>query len=124
MKSTFPHDPRSTALLLGVVVLIGGACDGEQRGTFQGRYVHAFEASAFTECGAAETWWTEFKASHPALDSAIAAEDRLEDQTDVYLVAEGRLSAKGSFGHLGASRRELTIESIESVRPWDPGLCQ
>jgi len=110
-------------LALAALVAAAG-CDGERRGAFRGRYVHGFEANAFTECGSAESWSTAFEASHPALDSAIAAETSLDDHTDLYLAVRGRLSGEGSFGHLGGARRELTIEKIETVQPWDPGFCR
>ena len=122
--TTGTHDPTLVALCLGAMAVVSVACDGERRGTFRGRYFHAFESSAFTECGGSESWWTTFKARHPALDSAIAAEDRLEDRTDVYLVVEGRLSAEGSYGHLGGARRELTVQGIETVQPWNSSLCR
>jgi hypothetical protein len=98
-------------------------CDGAREGTFRGRYVHAFEASAFTECGRSESWWATFQAQHPSLDSAIANEN-LEGQTEVFLVVHGRLSDEGSYGHLGASTRELTVDAVHTVAVWNPDSCR
>ena len=111
-------------LMLGALSLAVAGCDGERRGTFRGSYVHGFEASSFTQCGATESWSAYFEASHPTLDSAVAAEERIEDFTRVYLSVHGRLSPEGSYGHLGGSRRALTVERIFEVRPWDPEHCR
>ena len=124
MSASFRFRSQALVVVLAMLSLASAACEGERRSTFRGRYLHAFEASAFTECGATEGWWASFEARHPTLDSAIAAERALEDHTEVYLVVRGRLSPEGSYGHLGGSRRELRIEAIETVLPWDPRWCR
>jgi hypothetical protein len=110
---------------VAIAVTITACSDiGSPETEFRGRYIHAFESSAFLACGGSENWWAAFEARHPTLDSAIAVERAPEYRTDVYLEVRGRLSKPGHYGHLGASTRELTVQEIMEVRAWDPNACQ
>jgi hypothetical protein len=126
-----------SGLLLGLSVALASGCavwdratDPAGTRTFRGRYVSAFETSAFLECGSTADgnyWWVEFTSSavHPVLDSAVAAhpEVRPDTKIELFLEVDATLSPLGQYGHLGDSSRQLTILTIKRAVPWSDRAC-
>jgi len=115
----------SVRRLLGVVAGVFAtsmSCSDWDRGTFVGTYFHGFEASAFTECGRTESWWLTDESSN--LFSRLPVEGETpEIVRRGFITVSGRLSPRGSYGHLGASPRELIVTRVHGVVPVTQGQC-
>jgi hypothetical protein len=91
---------------------------------FEGKVAFGFETSLFAPCGVSEQWWVI-----PA-DAELSQElQRAYDQTapkeyaGVYARLRGKITARGTFGHLGAYQREFTVSEIVDLRAPQAGDC-
>ena len=109
------------ACLVIVLLLVTGCGDDpiEPSSLVQGRYNLMFESSALDPCDIDQSWW-------------VVNSDVLRDQYDaiaefpgqeVFLSVAGRMSAVGSYGHMGAYEREFRITEVNEIRPLEAGDC-
>jgi len=84
-----------------------------QVGTFRGYYTKGSEVSVFSPCGRRELWWVTGH-SEPLL-AAVTSPRGLVGGT-IYTEFTGELSPPGSFGHLGAYRRQVTVQHMAVAR--------
>jgi hypothetical protein len=103
---------RSVVLL--ALPLLSGACERTapwpQSGTFVGFYLHGFEISDFKPAGTRERWWIKWGAE-------VTRPAPCGPSNPCYAVMRGQLSDPGSYGHLSAYRRELTVTEVLEARP-------
>ena len=89
---------------------------------YTGLYQDSFETQAFTAEGTAEAWWVTFEPE--AQTTMMAAKQRNPESPPfgfrLAVEFEGRLSAPGHYGHLGAYPRQLTVTRVISVKPEEP----
>ena len=92
---------------------------------FERLYSYGFETSAFTPCGVKEHWWVG-----PANDEVGQELMRAYNATTstqnrgVYARLRGKITPKGSYGHLGFYTREFTVSEIVDLRAQQAGDCQ
>lgn len=107
-----------TFLLFTLMALLLSACSTSAE--FEGLYISSFETSAFIPSGqgcpgdASESYWLSaadpsFFERYNALASQTGSPLR---GTVVRVRFIGRLSEPGSYGHLGAYPREITVEKL------------
>ena len=114
------------ALLLGGTMLVSGgwsgcatAGGGKAPERLAGHYRYGFEMEAFRPCGGTEEWW-------------IARSDELRTRAEVlppvgasiYVVIRARVSPEGTYGHLGAYRRQLSVVEVLEVRAATDADCR
>ncbi|MGP1352404.1 MAG: hypothetical protein ACTS1Z_03705 [Parasphingopyxis sp.] len=101
---------------------------------FQGVWLSEFEGSAFNYCPPDATgcpnmlfdnWgcWLEFsEAARDQLHSSLAGQPEPYEVEGVFtLNFTGRETLRrGSYGHLGVSSCQVLVESLDSVRPFEP----
>jgi len=90
---------------------------GPASGEFSGYYTSGFEVSSFVPCDeAAEQWWLSsdpainFHDQYQALVAPVSPPSG--GYVPVFLHFVGTVSAPGSYGHLGAYQREVTVEEV------------
>ncbi|MCC7077191.1 MAG: hypothetical protein IT198_08710 [Acidimicrobiia bacterium] len=123
---------RSAVALLTILLgLLGAACgdpepdpghtdtttttadSGDAEGdVYTGHYSTGFEVSAFVECGSDEQWWVVGSAE---LTEEVEAAADSPPYEPVYLRVRGTLSEPGTYGHLGAYQRQLTVTEVLDV---------
>lgn len=92
---------------------------------FEGFYGFGFETSAFTPCGVKEQWWVT-----PANDEVGQELVRAYNATTstqnraVYARLRGKISANGTYGHLGMYNREFIVSEIVDLRAQQEGDCR
>jgi hypothetical protein len=95
-------------LLLSASLLFAGCATQSPSQIYRGRYFYNFESSSFTPTGSEEAWCVNSaemaKAQLPSAQSGTA---------DV--VVRGRLSPKGHYCNLGASKHVLKVFKVLSV---------
>ena len=91
--------------------------DGLER--FEGFYAHGFEVESFQACDSAEDWWVVDGAGLQEEHRQLGA----EQYAPIWAVVRGRLSEPGSYGHLGAYDRELSVEEVLAVAPASGARC-
>lgn len=106
--TTASADPETTT------TASGGEDDGGE--VYAGHYSTGFEVSAFTECGSGEAWWVRGTADLQV--QAKAANDGAAYEP-VFVRVRGTLSEPGTYGHLGAYPRELTVTEVIEVSTAD-----
>jgi hypothetical protein len=93
-------------------------------GEFRGYYTSGFEVSSFVACdqagttdpGYGEGWWLEaepesgFYEQYNALSSQVSPPPG--GYVTVFVRFRGRLSPPGSYGHLGAYARTVTVQEV------------
>jgi hypothetical protein len=92
-----------------------------QVGTFRGYYTKGSEVSVFSPCGRRELWWVTGHIE-PLL-AAVTSPRGLVGGT-IYTEFTGELSPPGSFGHLGAYRRQVTVQDMAVARAPKPEDCK
>jgi len=87
------------------------------RGTFTGYYSSSFDVSSFVNCDhLSEQWWltvdsgVNFTEHYNAL--ATQVNPPTSGQVTVYTRFRGQLSPSGSYGHLGAYTRHVTVTEV------------
>jgi hypothetical protein len=113
-------------LRLACLAAVGGlalaACGGGPD-LHQGFFSYGFETVAFRPCGSAEQWWVvgDGAAMETLIEqySAVAGADYAE----VYVEVRGDPSDPGTYGHLGAYTRELSLTEVVSVGGEPPADC-
>jgi len=76
---------------------------------FCGHYENRFEVDSFRPCGLDERWWVNHETD--ALIRAVTAPDgRIGGEA--YVELEGHVGERGSYGHLGAYDRQLTVQKV------------
>lgn len=88
---------------------------------FEGYYTFGFEVSAFVPCdydpeaaNGIGYWLTDnsgFSERYFALVESTG-QDPVRDYVTVYVRFQGELSSPGSYGHLGAYEREVTVTEL------------
>ena len=97
-----------------LVVACSSAAPATER--FSGIYADGFEMQAFTAAGRGESWWVNFEPeARKALDAAKGPNPKTPFGFRFRLEIEGRLSAPGHYGHLGAYPRIITITRVISA---------
>lgn len=82
---------------------------------FAGHYVSSFEKSLFKPLDSDERWWLSGAYSCPNTGIDLLPKDQ-SATAPVFLVVQGKLSAKGKHGHLGMYDRELVVERTIECR--------
>lgn len=91
---------------------------------FEGFPGFGFETSAFTPCGVKEHWWVT-SANDEVGEELTRAYDAASTQNrPVYARLRGKITPKGSYGHLGMYTREFTVSEIVDLRAKQAGDCQ
>ena len=90
--------------------------------TVEGRYSSGFEVSSLLPCGSNEAWWVGGTA-YAELAARVRA---LYGPGDLYAAqmfirVRGELSPPGTFGHMGAYVRELSVTEVVEVLPLGAG---
>jgi hypothetical protein len=101
------------AALLSLLCL--ASCDylQSEQGTYSGYYAYGFETSYFLPEGKKEKWWLQGTAPCPEIQ---AKSPPMGPSPILFVVVRGKLSGKGSHGHMGAYSRELTATEVVSCR--------
>ena len=119
---------RTLIYTLGPLLISALACQtlsptpGQTSGEFEGTYSNGFEVSAFVPCegvspgpGYAPAYWlsgtTEFHEQYTALVQS-SGHDPSTGYLSVYVRFKGELSPPGSYGHLSAYEREITVTEL------------
>ena len=117
--------------LLMFVLILGCASQSDYRKqnrttNLDGVYLSGFEMSAFEPCNSDHVFWFELSDSITKSDydsfweSVSKYQSRNEETGDrnafLYLSIQAQLSPKGSYGHLGAYSRALSVYKIETIR--------
>jgi hypothetical protein len=108
-----------------VLAWLGGtalACSDQERGTFRGTFVSAFEVSAFRQCGSSTSWWLTDH-SH-SVHSQLPPAGPPDFATRGYLKVRGLRSSKGSYGHLGAYPYEISVTEVLEASADTTGKCR
>ena len=112
---------RFCALLIPVLCFIG--CHSTDMvvpspdNSYHGHYTYGFEVSSFMPCGSSERWWVS--AETRGLRTQLG-----ERAGTVYAEVRGEISKRGSYGHLGAYSRELTVLEVVTTRLPGDKDCQ
>jgi hypothetical protein len=91
------------------------ACSAPQSGAqrYTGLYEVGFERQAFTDDASGETWWVTLSPqAQEAMRAARPAGATTPFGWRIRAEVEGVLSAEGSYGHLGAYKRQLAITRV------------
>jgi len=83
--------------------------------------VTAFEASNFRACGGTQAWWLTDASG--TLFSQLPPASPPDFSRSAYLRVNGRRSARGQYGHLGAYAYELTVDQVLEVASDTSGKC-
>ncbi|MCB9135288.1 MAG: hypothetical protein H6636_07665 [Anaerolineales bacterium] len=105
---------------------------GSTKGEFEGTYSNGFEVSAFVPCegvspgpGQVSAYWLtgtqDFYDQYYALVQSSGF-DQGTGYLSVYVRFKGELSPSGSYGHLGAYAREVTVTDLLEMS-LDDGQC-
>ena len=81
---------------------------------FCGHYEKRFEVDSFRPCGLDERWWVNHETD--ALIRAVTAPHGGVGG-EAYVELLGEVGERGSYGHLGAYDRELTVRKVIRVEP-------
>lgn len=113
---------------LVTLLFVAGGCGGATQNrsdVFAGRFTDGFETSAFAPCGTGERWWItgNTDALYRALYPGFPGSGLPTGFTTAYVEVTGRVSGPGKYGHLGAYRRELNVQSVLVVRATPPETC-
>ncbi|MGH9880127.1 MAG: hypothetical protein ACRD6N_01725 [Pyrinomonadaceae bacterium] len=103
---------RMVLMACGAAFVFAGCASS---GVFRGHYTHQFEVSRFERCGSRERWWVTGQV-RPLIDASAGQ--------SVYAELRGDLSGIGSYGHLGAYRREFVVREVIVVRPAADSDCR
>jgi hypothetical protein len=92
---------------------------------FEGSYAYGFETSAFLPCGVSEQWWVT-PANGEVGQELVRAYNSISDEQfkNAYARLRGKISPRGSYGHLGMYEREFTVTEIVDLRGRLEGDCQ
>jgi hypothetical protein len=82
------------------------------RTVFRGHYESRFEVDSFRPCGRNERWWVRHETDE--LVRAVTHPDGTFGG-EVYAELEGTVTDRGTYGHLGAYDRELTVLKVVHV---------
>ena len=94
---------------------------GPTTGEFEGYYASGFEVSSFVPCGMTEAasygigYWLNGTKEFYDQYHALVQSSEFEQNTgylSVYVRFKGELSPAGSYGHLGAYEREVTVTEL------------
>lgn len=103
-------------------VLLGGCvttATGPGEREFRGYYSQGFEVDSFRACGERQSWWVREGADLRTRYAGLAEREYAE----VFVVLRGEITAEGSYGHLGAYTRELSVSRVLELRPAGAGDC-
>jgi len=106
---------------LGAINFVWPSAAAERTGVFSGRYTIGFETSEFIPCGKEVRWWLTGNLS--AINAMLSPSSGGGMQT-VFIRVTGRLSPPGRYGHLGAYKRELTVDRVLRARAPRPSDCR
>jgi hypothetical protein len=81
---------------------------------FCGHYEKGFEVDSFRPCGLDERWWVNHETD--ALIRAVTHPDGSVGG-EAYVELQGEVGERGSYGHLGAYERELTVRKVILAEP-------
>jgi hypothetical protein len=90
------------------------ACGGSASATHRGHFSYGFETSAFRPCNSDEVWWVTGEGANALIEQYGNAAPA--DYEEVYAEVRGQVSEPGSYGHLGAYQRELSVTEVVEVR--------
>jgi hypothetical protein len=101
------------ALVSGCQALVPEGDPLMRQTLFEGRYASGFETSLFVPCGVSEQWWVT-GATPEVVGKLQSAYKRIsgEQYTPVHARLRGKISALGSYGHLGAYQRVFDVSEI------------
>lgn len=85
----------------------------DESGEYAGHYSVGFEVSEFVPCGSDESWWLVGTAE--LVSQVQGDEPGGTPTTPVFVRVRGELSDPGSYGHLGAYDRQLTVTEVVEV---------
>lgn len=94
-------------------------CDSysSENSRYSGCYLIGFETSAFTPTGTKESWWVEWEADTTLLSRALPrTEGNFRGVQSVFVVVRGSVSARGKYGHMGGSARQIVVSEVISAR--------
>ena len=77
---------------------------------YNGHYTYGFEISSFQPCQSSEKWWVADGANQ--LLEHFRGSNVPQYLDTVYVELTGRVTPAGNYGHLGAYRRELSVENV------------
>lgn len=80
-----------------------------------GFYEAAWEREVFLPCGVDEEWWS--------WSTVRIIRNDPRGWGRAFVVIEGRVSARGRFGHLGRFPRQIVITRALEIRPAEEGVC-
>ena len=98
--------------------------------TVEGYHRSSFEISSFVPCGceldpehAAGYWLAEVAGAglRDSYSPLVDSSDPFRPGPTVYIRFEGSLSERGSYGHMGAYPREVTVNRLLEIAP--EGRC-
>jgi hypothetical protein len=118
-----PKSTQAPMIRTAWPVLVLAACAtapaAEEPRQLSGHYRFGFELEAFRPCGELAEWWVtrtdELRAR--ALDVPGGSER-------VYAVVRAHVSPEGTYGHLGAYPRQLSVVEILEVREATDADCR
>jgi hypothetical protein len=124
-------------LVLAVILLCGGCGADSTRGvhTVHGDLTTGSEGWLFRPCGSDERWWFDLTPfdngkTIPGWEAAMQAMvPRCPDgaatcgHNGVYLEGVARVSAMGTYGHLGKYDREVEFTSVDRSLAAAPAEC-
>ena len=87
---------------------------------YGGYYRSGFESSSFHPDGVREQWWLKGTITCSGLNVGPDIHG-FPASNWVRVSVRGKLSGKGSYGHMGAYQRELSVQQVLSCRPLRPG---
>jgi hypothetical protein len=109
------------AYLTAQIWKVGHIHDSTER--MQGTIGYAFEGRGFTSCGKQEICWVSSDKGDIGKNLHLALVGKSPPFT-VYIDAEMEISSKGSFCHLGMSKREVTLVNIHDISNEIPKGCK
>lgn len=133
-KLLFAFSPLLILTLAALACQTLSPTPGPTKGEFEGTYSNGFEVSAFVPCegvspagpGYVPAYWlsgtTEFYEQYTALVQS-SGHDPATGYLSVYVRFKGELSPPGSYGHLSAYEREITVTELLEMTLVD-GQCE
>jgi hypothetical protein len=111
-----------------VVVILAACSDGlSGERELRGIVTMGFEIQAFRECGATADYWMTYDVDTPGraeFEEVLGEWGGGQPVRRIYAEVRADVSEPGSYGHLGAFPREITVLDFEDARETPPADCR